>query len=554
MIEISVVQNKHEIKKIRCIQEDQELEPVNDNLTAFMVQKYQPFILLVEYDEEEFKFEDILDYYSWQKCYKIILPNEWTSKFKDNEKFSHGMNEMIDRVVKSVKECANKEIKMAISQELATLDPVMQQIREGFISVNEYKEPVAKVLEDLCSLKDDTNQAKDQICHIHNQVKDLHERFLDSLNDFSDNLYDMKKKSEIVREGIERVKKNVNKIYIIVTSLLWALVVIIPGFVLYKSITNDISSEGEILYDQPEIDKTKVRVSGPFTVESLPAPIVKPINELESLAEETKNKDLTRKQADWREELRRTGIVTHGKDRIKFSNIQPLSDLTFFQAEGETTDGKRAIICFGSEDKVMDARYVNNALQEVSHVFPKPEYVIFAAFQFGPEAMAMISEAKYPGIKIFEILMNADLMTKDLKKKQTSSQSFLLVGQPDVTLVKHGTKKNCYKVIVNGFDYFNTKTGEIMSGGVNDIAMWMLDIDYDGLCVEPEQIFFPMGGSKGGWNKLAKTLKAEIDQDKIEKFAGNESLWFEAKVNESIAVKIIDNRGVESMVVLKVGE
>ena len=241
VIEISVVQNKHEIKKIRCIQEDQELEPVNDNPTAFMVQKYQPFILLVEYDEEEFKFEDILDYYSWQKCYKIILPNEWTSKFKDNEKFSHGMNEMIDRVVKSVKECANKEIKMAISQELATLDPVMQQIREGFISVNEYKEPVAKVLEDLCSLKDDTNQAKDQICHIHNQVKDLHERFLDSLNDFSDNLYDMKKKSEIVREGIERVKKNVNKIYIIVTSLLWALVVIIPGFILYKSITNDIS-------------------------------------------------------------------------------------------------------------------------------------------------------------------------------------------------------------------------------------------------------------------------------------------------------------------------
>ena len=259
---------------------------------------------------------------------------------------------------------------------------------------------------------------------------------------------------------------------------------------------------------------------------------------------------MTQKQNNWREELRRTGIVTHSKDRLKFTRVEPMQDLTFFQAEAETTDGKRAVICFGSEDKVMDARYVNNALQEVVKIFPKPNYVIFAAFQFGPEAMALIGEAKYPGITILEVQMNADLMTKDLKKKQSSSQSFLMVGQPDVTIIKHGS----YKVIVNGFDYFNTKTGELVSGGANDIAMWMLDIDYDGLCIEPEQVFFPMGGTKGGWNKLAKTLKAEIDQDKIQKFAGNESLWFKAKENESIAVKIIDNRGIESMVVKRVGE
>ena len=321
-----------------------------------------------------------------------------------------------------------------------------------------------------------------------------------------------------------------------------------------KSIANNLPPDEEILYDQPEIDKTKVRVSGPFTVESLPAPIVKPLSELETLSNEVLNKEMTQKQNNWREELRRTGIVTHSKDRLKFTRVEPMQDLTFFQAEAETTDGKRAVICFGSEDKVMDARYVNNALQEVVKIFPKPNYVIFAAFQFGPEAMALIGEAKYPGITILEVQMNADLMTKDLKKKQSSSQSFLMVGQPDVTIIKHGSYKDTYKVIVNGFDYFNTKTGELVSGGANDIAMWMLDIDYDGLCIEPEQVFFPMGGTKGGWNKLAKTLKAEIDQDKIQKFAGNESLWFKAKENESIAVKIIDNRGIESMVVKRVGE
>ena len=321
-----------------------------------------------------------------------------------------------------------------------------------------------------------------------------------------------------------------------------------------KSIANNLPPNEEILYDQPEIDKSKVRVSGPFTVESLPAPIVKPLSELETLSNEILDKELTQKQNNWREELRRTGIVTHSKDRLKFTRVEPMQDLTFFQAEAETTDGKHAVICFGSEDKVMDARYVNNALQEVVKIFPKPNYVIFAAFQFGPEAMALIGEAKYPGITILEVQMNTDLMTKDLKKKQSSSQSFLMVGQPDVTIIKHGSYKDTYKVIVNGFDYFNTKTGELVSGGANDIAMWMLDIDYDGLCIEPEQVFFPMGGTKGGWNKLAKTLKAEIDQDKIQKFAGNESLWFKAKENESIAVKIIDNRGVESMVVKRVGE
>ena len=84
--------------------------------------------------------------------------------------------------------------------------------------------------------------------------------------------------------------------------------------------------------------------------------------------------------------------------------------------------------------------------------------------------------------------------------------------------------------------------------------MWMLDIDYDGLCVEPEQIFFPMGGKSGGWNKLAKTLKAEIDQEAIQAFSGNESLWFEAKPYQPIAVKIIDDRGIESLKILRAGD
>ena len=92
------------------------------------------------------------------------------------------------------------------------------------------------------------------------------------------------------------------------------------------------------------------------------------------------------------------------------------------------------------------------------------------------------------------------------------------------------------------------------SGSASRIAMWMLDTDYDGMSIEPHQVFFPMGGQKEGWTKLARTLKAEIDPDLIEKYAGNESLWFDVQSNSRIAVKIIDDRGIESLKVIKIGE
>ena len=98
------------------------------------------------------------------------------------------------------------------------------------------------------------------------------------------------------------------------------------------------------------------------------------------------------------------------------------------------------------------------------------------------------------------------------------------------------------------------KKGTVESGSTSRIAMWMLDTDYDGMCIEPKQVFFPMGGKKDGWNKLAKTLKAEIDPDLIEKYAGNESLWFMAEPNTRIAVKIIDDRGIESLKVIRIGD
>jgi adenine-specific DNA-methyltransferase len=147
--------------------------------------------------------------------------------------------------------------------------------------------------------------------------------------------------------------------------------------------------------------------------------------------------------------------------------------------------------------------------------------------------------------------MNADMLTDDLKKKRSSNESFWLIGQPDVqiTEIKTGDDKGKHTIEVHGFDYYNPKTGTVDSGGKGDIAMWMLDHDYDGRSLFPSQVFFPMAGAKEGWATLAKNLKAEIDEEKIEAFGGTVSLPFTAGKN--VAVKIIDARGIESLKIIR---
>lgn len=318
-----------------------------------------------------------------------------------------------------------------------------------------------------------------------------------------------------------------------------------------KSIANNEPPATETLYDQPEIDKTKVRVTGPFTVEALPAPVVKPLDELGDAEE-----DVSAKQTDWRDQLLATGILGRGGAKLEFSRVEPLSGTKFLQAEAETKEDtpRRAVICFAGETKPLDSRMVEMALDEAEAMRPAPQLIVFAAFQFDPEAAKNIAETNWPGVTLLQTQMNTDLMTEDLKKKRSSDQSFWLVGQPDVELIRDGRSKTRYKVRVNGFDYYDVKKGTVESGSTSRIAMWMLDTDYDGMCIVPKQVFFPMGGKKDGWSKLAKTLRAEIDSELIEKFAGNESLWFTVQPYSMIAVKIIDDRGIESLKVIKVGE
>lgn len=321
------------------------------------------------------------------------------------------------------------------------------------------------------------------------------------------------------------------------------------------SITNDEKGAAEVLYDQPVIDKSKVRVTGPFTVEALPSLRTKPFDGKEpkvaAQGDEIARTGETANQAVWRDELKTSGIRATGGKTINFSRIEPMAGTRFIHAEAEIPDekgtNKKAVISFGPDYGALEQRQVEEAVNEARKLADKPDFIIFAAFQFDPEAAKDIDHIQWPDVTVLKAQMSVDLLTADLRKKRSSNQSYWLIGQPDVEVVKN--KDGTYKVIVRGFDYYNPVTGEIDFGDTRRIAMWMLDSDYDEQSILPEQVFFPMKDPKHDWTALAKTLNGAVDQDLIELFTGVESLPFAAGEHKKIAVKIIDDRGIESFVI-----
>jgi adenine-specific DNA-methyltransferase len=349
-----------------------------------------------------------------------------------------------------------------------------------------------------------------------------------------------------------------------------------------KSIANNEPPEPETLYDQPLVDTGKTRVTGPFTVEAVPAPMVKSPGELsgeETAApmpadESVARSGATIRQDEWRSEMLRAGIRGKGGQMIQFSRVEPFSGTRWLHADAETKpndegvaklregaakDRQRAVISFGPEHAPLEQKQVEMALEEARKLVPRPQLIVFAAFQFDPEAAKDIDETNWPGVTTLKAQMNADLLTEDLKKKRTSNESFWLIGQPDVMLRKSKTKPKdakdkteLWEVEVKGFDYYNTKTGQIESGSAAQIAVWMLDTDYDGRSLFPRQVFFPMAGEKEGWAKLAKNLKAEIDEEAMQAYSGTVSLPFAPGKNGRVGVKIVDDRGIESLKILEI--
>ncbi len=325
-----------------------------------------------------------------------------------------------------------------------------------------------------------------------------------------------------------------------------------------KSVANNEPPQEETLYDKPKVDNKKTRVTGPFTVEAVPSLRAMSLEEIEKenqgTGESVARSGETLRQSQWRDELSNSGVRAKGGNKLEFTRVEPMSGTRWIQCEAETREDKpqKVFVVFGPEHAPLEQRMVENAWQEAKPF--KPDILLFCAFQFDDEAAKDIDELKpeIVGMQLLKVQMNADLFTDDLKKKRSGSDSFWLIGQPDVDIktIVRGEDKGKYQVEVLGFDYYNPKTGNVDSGGKGNIAMWLLDTNYDDRSLFPSQVFFPMAGAKDGWSILAKNLKAEIDEEKFEAFKGTVSIPFEKGDNAKIAVKIIDDRGIESLRVI----
>lgn len=333
----------------------------------------------------------------------------------------------------------------------------------------------------------------------------------------------------------------------------------VDGGMVYKTVphvklgdlANGLEPKVETLWDAPLIESGKVRVTGPFTVEALPSPTVETLggDPEAGLAE------AGAKRMQWLAQLRAAGIRSRTGRRLHFRTLELTDAYTYFCAQGalepqqEGEAPKRVLVCMGNESAPMSSDIVNHALSEADDIHPLPQVIVFAAFQFDAEAAKDIAELKVAYATLLQVQMNVDLQMGDLLKKQRGDESFLLVGQPDVSLVPLGEgNARRYRVEVHGFDYYDPTSGAIEAGDPKHIAMWMLDANYDGLCINPQQIFFPKSTA---WEKLGRDLRGTIDPVKFQAYVGTQSLPFTLGEHRQVAVKVIDVRGYESLRVFK---
>ena len=328
-----------------------------------------------------------------------------------------------------------------------------------------------------------------------------------------------------------------------------------------------LAPQSEIkLVDRPKEDKLKRRVTGPFTVEAVPAPTVSPISDSEITTKHTAdssvaNSNPTQNINRWVDELLASGVRGTDGQKMLFASLEPAAGSLFIHAIGElkpTNIGDptdRIVVVFGPDHSPLTKTMVERAIQDAELLKPSPKYILFSAFHFDAHASKEISDINWPGITLLKSQMNTDLLTEDLRKKQRSSESFWLFGEPDaeVSQFEDGFGDIRYVAKVKGFDYYNTESGEVESGDLSKIAMWMLDTDYDGRSLFPQQVFYP-NSDNDGWKQLAKNLKGSVDQELIKEFKSGESLPFSAGEYKRVAIKIVDDRGIESLKIISLDE
>lgn len=306
----------------------------------------------------------------------------------------------------------------------------------------------------------------------------------------------------------------------------------------------------EYLYDKPYEDKKKVRVAGPFTVESLSPHRTMIVDENDDLIDPQQKNDATTSGGDFvqmiLENLKTSGVQqAHKEDKISFVSLSPWPG-ELICAEGRYLEGeteRRAAIFIGPEFGTVQRADLVSAARESSDA----DFDVLIACAFSYEAHTT-DFAKLGRISVLKARMNADLhMAEDLKNTGKGNL-FVIFGEPDIDIIT--TKTGQIQVKINGVDVFHPNTGEVRSDGADGIACWFIDTDYN------EESFFVRHayflGANDPYKSLKTTLKAEINEDAWASLNSDISRAFDKPQNGRIAVKVINHLGDEVMKVFKV--
>ncbi|MEQ8933935.1 MAG: site-specific DNA-methyltransferase [Nitratireductor sp.] len=314
-----------------------------------------------------------------------------------------------------------------------------------------------------------------------------------------------------------------------------------------KSIANDEDPKMETLVDRAEVSDKITRVCGPFTVEAT-------IQAAMSLEEDAPQQATLPQSSSPRAYLDRMIEVLRqsktlnlpGNITLELETVSPMADREYLHAEGVARNGtdKRIAFVFGPEDGAIGSEYVFNAHTEALQQGFQQLFLFGFAIQ--AKAREMLDKLKIPTIYVS---VTPDVVMSDLLKTSKASEIFSITGLPDVTVQIAGKREDgtaLHRVVIKGLDIFRPDTMETDEIKAENLPCWMLDTDYNGMAFFASQVFFP---KTSAWDNLQKSLKGQFADSVWEHLAGTVSEPFVLGDKKRIAVKAIDERGNELMVV-----
>ena len=304
----------------------------------------------------------------------------------------------------------------------------------------------------------------------------------------------------------------------------------------------------ELLYDKPYEDNKRIRVCGPFTVESL-----SPHRVLSTDIERPQSEEMAARMESGGkfeqtiiDNLRTAGVQnTRKNERLNFTRLDTFAG-TYLQASGDYVENgaaKRVAVCIGPEHGTVGADLIREAAKEAM-MGVGFDLLVVLGFAFDPNVTEEVKN--YGRLKVLPARINPDLMMGDLLKKTKSANLFTTYGEPDIEIANLDGK---LVVKLKGVDIFDPTTGEIRSSKPEEIACWFIDDDYNGESFFVRQAYFT--GWDEPYEKLRRALRAEVNEDAWQMLYRAESMPFEKPESGRIAVKVINDYGDE---VLKVYE